>query len=804
MIKKTKGSLLCVCSLGAFMMAGGTALADTAQPAAATTSGGESGVGVDEIIVTARQHGETLTSVPVAATALTASDLIRSATTDFSKVGELVPQVQISRTPSGNGGSAVIRGIGSSQQDAGVEQMVSFAFDGIQVSRGRAVVANMFDLRQIEVLKGPQALFFGKNAPAGVVALYSADPTSTLSGFVSAPYEFEAKEKRIEGAISGPLSSTLGARLAFRYSDLEGWIKNNVVPTATNAVTPFPGVGSQTRTFPNTEDVAGRLTLVWEPTTAFKATLKASYAHGTGAGEGGSRESWCAVPGRNNLVTSFGGAAYAEPNTDCRIDGNVAVADLNPTLAAGVPGFHGGRHYNEFDVYTGVLTAEYKDGPISVASTTGYLKVNSTGSYNYCMANALGFCFAYNGERYTAVSQQVRAISDFDSPINFTVGAYLDAVDRNQDSATLVNYLGIDPARGTYVNREVRFYNEQFSYSVFGQLRWNPMDNLELAGGARYTKEVKNTRFGNIYLHPRESAAARPANDFLSSRFSDDNVSPEVTLTWHPQPNTTLYGAYKTGFLSGGLSNPGTVQTFYTADNIRFKSARAKGGEIGAKGEFFGRRLRADLVIYQYDFSDLQVTQADTTIVPTTFVTKNAAKSRSRGIEGSVNWAVSPAFTLRGAIGYNDSVYLNYTGASCYRGQTAATGCITSGGVSTQTLSGQKLYRAPEISGNFGASYYLKLGGDLTFELTGDANYTSKYFTDGNNSPFSVQPAYWTFNASATLRSGAGWSLALIGRNLGNERYMINSLDRTFGVAGDISSVVSRPREINLQARFDF
>jgi outer membrane receptor protein involved in Fe transport len=811
MIRTTKWRLLGVCAFGAIALTGGidTARADTPRDADETTSGqaqetpGSDADTSNEIVVTARQRGETLVSVPVAATALTANDLKRNNATDFTKVAEMIPQVTIARTPSGNGGSATIRGIGSSQQDAGVEQMVSFAFDGVQVSRGRAVVSNMFDLRQIEVLKGPQALFFGKNAPAGVVALYSANPTDQLTGYVTATYEFTARERRLEGALSGPLTGTLKARAAFRYDKIDGWIKNDIVGSPTNPLTPFAQLGSATKRFAGGEDVAGRLTLQWDTTTAFKATLKASYAHGTGTGEGGSREPWCANPAQTNLISVFLGTSYPEPQADCKLDGHVAIADLNPTLAKGVPEFNGGRQYNKYNVYLGVLNAEYGDGPISVASTSGYIRVTSTGSYNNCQSYILGFCFAYNGEAYTAVSQQFRAISNFDGPINFTVGTYIDSVNRRQHSANLTNYLGIDPATGTYVNRRSLFLNTQYSYSVFGQLRWNPVEQLEVAGGARYTKEVKTVRLGNTYVHPADTTS-RPANDYLSTRFSDDNISPEVTVTYHPTPRTTLYGAYKTGYLSGGISNPGVISKVFTATNLLFDSAKAKGGEIGAKGEFFGRSLRADLVVYSYEFSGLQLTQADFSSVPPIFFTKNAAKSRSRGVEASLNWQATPEFALRGAVGYNNSKYLNFVGANCYRGQTAATGCITAGGASTQTLSGKPLYRAPKLSANFGASYTVGLGGGMDLDLTGDATHSSSYFGDVNDSPNSKQPAYWLLNASVTLRSTGGWSLAVIGRNLTNERYALNSLDRANGSVGEISSVVSRPREINLQARFEF
>ena len=138
------------------------ALAQTAAPAANADPRIQA-TGDEQIIVTARRRDETVLNVPVAVTALSDKEITRYAATDLSKIGQLVPQVQIVRSGAGTGGSFSIRGVGSSPGDAGIEQTVSVNIDGIQISRGRAVLQSFFDVQQVEVLKGPQALFFGKN-----------------------------------------------------------------------------------------------------------------------------------------------------------------------------------------------------------------------------------------------------------------------------------------------------------------------------------------------------------------------------------------------------------------------------------------------------------------------------------------------------------------------------------------------------------------------------------------------------------------------------------------------------------------
>ena len=781
------------------LLAAGPCVAQ-ALPAQATTANSP---GADEIVVTARQRAETLTSVPVAASALSANDLIRGNANNITKIAEMVPQVSLARVSSGNGGSFTIRGIGSSPQDAGVEQSVSLALDGVQISRGRAVIANMFDLRQIEVLKGPQALFFGKNAPAGVLSINTALPTSTLSGFVNAAYEFEARERSIEAAISGPLTSTLKARLAVRASQMDGYIRNEAQPAATNPFNPFPIVGTASRRMPADKDIAGRLTVQWTPSSAITLTGRGAIGHGTGSGEGENREYYCSNAS-GKLTTTQVGITAVDPQSDCKINGRNASSDLNPTLAQNVSELNGGRQHNSYDADFGSLTADIGSGPIKLTSITAYLYLFSTGSYN-CGGDSFAACFAYNSERVKDFSQQIRATTDFDSALNFTAGVYYDHINRINGGGSYTSYGGLDPVTGRYISVESRYFNTQSSYSGFGQVRWNIMSNLELAGGVRYTKEVKDARIGNIYVRPGPTSA-RAANDFISSHLSDDNWSPEATLTWHPQPGTTLYAAYKTGFLSGGIANPGTISRIYTPQNLRFKPETVEGGEIGAKGEFLNHKLRADLAVYTYTFKDLQVVQQDATLVPPSFITTNAARARSRGVEASMNWQATGDLSLRGAIGYNQSKYLDYSGANCFNGQTVAQGCVVgASGLKTQVLSGQTLYRAPKAVLNFGATYAFHLSDDLRLEATGDGIHSSSYLASENNNPSNRQDAYWRLNASLTLRSNAaGWSLALVGRNLTNERYKIYALDRTFGLPGEGVAIVGRSRELSLQARYSF
>jgi len=168
-----------------------------------------------DIIVTARKRDETSLAVPVVVSAVGSAELNRRAINNLDGIARIVPQLLIG--PQGGsvqGGNIAIRGISGPDSNPFGDQAVSFNVDGVQVAKASVRRMSDIDIAQVEVLKGPQALFFGKNSPAGIVSIRTADPTAAFEAKIMGGYEFHAREKRLEGYVSGPLSDTLGVRLA--------------------------------------------------------------------------------------------------------------------------------------------------------------------------------------------------------------------------------------------------------------------------------------------------------------------------------------------------------------------------------------------------------------------------------------------------------------------------------------------------------------------------------------------------------------------------------------------------------------
>ena len=175
------------------LCAASTLSAGSATPVLAQSSQGDKNL--EEIVVTARKRQESILKVPVVVTAVSQEKLENFQVTQITDLPKLVPGLVLAGNLLSIGPQVTIRGVGTSSFDPGVDQSVSLNIDGLALGQGLAFGSGMFDVGQVEVLKGPQALFYGKSSPGGVISLRTADPTDEIEVIARAGYEFEARER---------------------------------------------------------------------------------------------------------------------------------------------------------------------------------------------------------------------------------------------------------------------------------------------------------------------------------------------------------------------------------------------------------------------------------------------------------------------------------------------------------------------------------------------------------------------------------------------------------------------------------
>jgi len=278
------------------------------------------------IIVQARRQNETLQEVPVTITSVSGETLNNYVTNNVAALVTRVPSLTVQVGGSGSGGQLSLRGVGSSNISAAFDSAVAFDFDGVQVSTMRLVQAGFFDVQQVDVLKGPQALYFGKSATAGVFALQSANPTKNWEVGGTANYEFEEQGYLASAYVSGPLTPNLGIRVAAQYNDI-----NHFIQLQDN----LPSGNGRYR---GQESLIVRTTLAWEPTSDFDANLKVQYTRTEGDGAIQHSDVYCGANGRADPVWLISGVVAIPAGYDCNIkDNKFFLPDAAPALAGGVP-----------------------------------------------------------------------------------------------------------------------------------------------------------------------------------------------------------------------------------------------------------------------------------------------------------------------------------------------------------------------------------------------------------------------------------------------------------------------------------
>ena len=188
-----------------------------------TFSQSSSAQALEEIIVTSQKRAESLQDVSVSVTALSGEKLADGAIARLEEVTAFVPNFTLTET--GIGTNIYIRGIGSGINQ-GFEQSVGMYFDGIYYGRAQLARSPIFDLENLEVLKGPQVTLFGNNSIGGAVSINSAKPTDYFEGSTKLLYSPGHGEEEINLVLSGPITDNLNSRLAIRKYDMDGYMFN--------------------------------------------------------------------------------------------------------------------------------------------------------------------------------------------------------------------------------------------------------------------------------------------------------------------------------------------------------------------------------------------------------------------------------------------------------------------------------------------------------------------------------------------------------------------------------------------------
>jgi len=699
---------------------------------------------LEEIVVTARKREESLLDVPIAITAFSERFVETNAVQSITDVSLYTPSLIAGNGTGETGGNLFLRGIGSGQLSALLDQSVSINIDGAQVG-GTMMFASLLDLQRIEVLRGPQALYYGKNSPGGVISITTKGATDEPEASVKAGYETEARKAYGSAAVSGPITDNLGGRLMAYYSSQDGYLKIKS-STATSVLGPALGFGNDRG--PQEDNTVVRGVLEFVPSDRVTVTGKLTYASVESDDGFAMNAQIVACP--LGFRQAFA-AEYAAVE-DCKPNDTLVTGDISQPLLDADPYLKYPTGYKDDEFVLGTFNIDYAlSDALTLTSLTAYYSADVNMSTNYTLQPICFLCSS-TGLDMDQVSEELRLLSSFDSPINFLVGAYYDTGDSLAYVDTTLLSLGGPLATETTDQ-------EKTAWSVFAQLMWDITDRLRLEVGARYSEEEKEA----------DSRSTFVPGVVGFTDYDADNLSPEVTLTFHPTDSIMLFGSYREGFKSGGIDAAfQAARNAALGNDITYDEETVDGFEFGAKAAFLDGSLQASLAIFTYDYEDLQLSFLDSSVLSVRV--ENVAAASTSGAELELTWAplAIEGLTIRGAVAYLDAEYDDYV-ADCYRGQSTGNGCSLQANTK-QDLSNTRMPLAPEFSGTVGFDYDWQLANSWRMGISSIVEFSDEYQANELNSPFGIQDSYTRLNATIQLYSpNDSWELAVIGRNLTDE-----------------------------------
>jgi len=747
---------------------------------------------VEEIVVTAQKREESIRDVPISMVAVQGDELRDRQISRLEDLAKTLPAIFVSQGTVSN--NIYVRGVGSGS-NAGFEQAVATFVDGVYHGRSRYAQSAAVDVARIEVLRGPQTIYFGNNAIGGAFSVTTTKPNlSRWEGYGMASYEFVGNEPVVEAAAGGPIvTDTLAIRIAGRYSDLNGFIKNE---------------GTRQRN-PKVEDKFIRFSALWQMAPDWSATVKAEYGKQDSIAPFAAQLTNCPPGPAFNPATTFS-CAYALATKQ--------ESNFDFTRSSG----KGERGNIEASEYLLKIERDNSDG-------VGIVALGSFSKHDFLVAadtdGVPANFFSYNSpEDLKQTTLELRLSSPKDSKLQYIVGGYF--LDSESNVQTVLNFpfatvLLTGPlaplAPYAPLAGSIHLNQKEAAYSAFGAVTYPLTDKLSATVGLRYTHSDKqgiqsatnatsNDPLG--LTTTRLPDALQPVARFLTG-FVDHTTAatvkgsaflPSATLQYKLDRDVSFYAKFSEGFKAGGFD---AVELTGIADRLHFNPETVRAYEVGMKTLFFDRTVAFNLSLFRSDYKDLQ--QSVTQITPTSAFIRvtNVGGLRTQGAEAELRWQPNQYFDFGVDVAYLDASYKNYTNAGCTAEQAIK---ATQAGITScvQDLSGRSPPFSPKWSGNIRAGYNQPIGNTLRFRADAILALSASYDVSADKDPTVRQHGWQQFD----LRLGMGdidekWELALVGKNLTNEK-ILGSVSGVVASSGSFTRAIQRGRQVAVQARFKF
>ena len=716
----------------------------------------EPSVQLEEVVVTAERRAENVRDVPSSISTVSKEDLDVLATggQDVRLLAARVPSLNVESSFGRAFPRFYIRGYGNGDFRLNASQPVSLIYDEVVQENPILKGFPIFDLDQIEVLRGPQGTLFGRNTPGGVVKFDSVRPSSQFGGYLNVS-DATYNTANIEGAINVPFGEGWAVRASGLYQHRDNFVGNSL----TGAKDIYEGY----------DDRAARVQLKYESDN-FSALLNAHMRSLDGTAR--LFRANIIQSGSNDLVAGF------DPDT-ISIDG---------------------QNRQDLNIAGGSVQLKWNFGEVALYSITGYESLDAYSRGDIDGGYGCGFCNLPNGPGFvpfpsetadgvptlSQFTQEVRLESQSTGALKWQAGVYYFDEDYDIESFSY-DSLG-DGSQTQYL----RSNQTNKAWAVFGSINYDVTPAFHLRAGVRYTEDDKDFVTGT----PEGFTFPDPSLPTTAS-LSDSNVSWDLSGTYALNDSVNLYARVATGFRGASVQPASAFGNQSVAEPETNTSY-----EIGVKADLLDRIASVYFNLFHYEVKDQQLTAVGGANNAVRLL--NADKTVGQGAELDLQAYITPKLLVTLGASYNDTEIKDagILVGTCFA-CTVTDPIVLVGDPPNQTrfavIDGNRLPQAPEWIANFTLRYGHPVGNGEVFAYT-DWSYRSEV------NFFLYESTEFTGKAllEGGLRLGYNWSegkyeVALFGRNITDEEVAVGAID-----FNNLTGFLNEPRIVGLQFKASF
>jgi iron complex outermembrane receptor protein len=717
---------------------------------------------IEEVVVTAQYREERIQDIAISIDAFSGEDLLERRIRKPKDLASLITGLYMNESATNQVDPLfTLRGIGTNDRNSNQNNAIAMYVDGVAVPYNAMASHALFDIKRVEVLKGPQGTLYGRNTTGGAVNFISRRPDTESGGYFYASYG-ERNTVDLEGAFNLPLGDSFALRLAASVSQQNGWQTIDLSNFALPNDPTFAGEALVQRNG-DVDREAYRISSLWRPTEQFQMV--------TSVDVGKDNSQVLAMKHTGNQKVDDPGALCIFATAGIRDETQCAsfaydsrTATLIPVNVAGYNLFiqdpnDRGQLVTVQDPFNDPRRTIKSFGGLGNRIDSRSVGVTNTIDVNFSRATLTSVSGYRDFDRTTGIGQQggpFRTIGGIDSQdiqvytqefritsddswdkTKWVIGAFYSEDDVS--NFLMANLAEHQVFSGIFVSE---FSQKTKAKAIFGQIDYSITDAVQLIGGLRFTDESRTFKYGGETF----SLAGPPVVPNFEDKVSDNELTWKVGANFKPADDVLLYASVATGFRGQGF--PGSI-AFSQNQLLPFESETITAYEAGVKLTLLNGHLQLNGAAYWYDWKDFQAASGVDRAGIRLIVLTNAGDARVKGAEISALYLPTEELTFRIGTNFLDTE------------------------VRSGELKGNELPRAPDIMLNGFARYQsTKSYGPFQPFVQVDYLYNDDIQFEIPNKLGSTEKAYWLFNARAGIRlADSGWEFSVWVENLTDKTY---------------------------------